>query len=49
MNGSEMHEKFGLISRVNIPTRIMLRLLIYSAGNTPPFTPIHPHPHHLLS
>lgn len=46
MNGSEMHEKFGLISRVNIPIRIVLRLLIYSASNTPPF---HPHPHHLLS
>lgn len=30
MNGNEMPEKFGLMSRVNIHIRIMLRLLIYS-------------------
>lgn len=32
MNGNETPEKFGLISRVNITTRIMLRLSIYSAS-----------------
>lgn len=42
MNGNEMPEKFGLISRVNIPIRIMFRLLIYSAGT-------HPLPPFLLS
>lgn len=38
MNGNEMPKKFGLISRVNNPIRMMLRLLIYSAG-TPPSAP----------
>lgn len=39
MNGNETPEKFGLISRVNIPIRITLRLLIYSASThlLPPF------------
>lgn len=30
MKGNETPEKFGLISRVNIPIRITLRLVIYS-------------------
>lgn len=35
MNGNEMPEKFGLLSRVNIPIRITLRQLIYSASTHP--------------
>lgn len=30
MNGNEMPKKFGLISRVNNPIRMMLRLNLFS-------------------
>lgn len=37
MNGHGVLKKFGLLSRVNIPIRIVLRLLIYSMRTLPVF------------